>query len=148
MLIKYANIDGSNFREYECDEALSFKDFSNQPVTHLDFNGKVIYSTVFYHETPDYAPFPKDMKGTTFIKCNLDNVIVPEGNMIIDCTQRRFKAQNDLNDWLIDENDNPVKPVDFKIYEKHGLEMPKPENIPSEKASKPIDLRAVAMEAM
>ena len=62
----------------------------------------------------------------------------------IACSQIRSKVQNDLNRWLIDAQDNPVKPVDYKFYEKTGLPMPDPKDIPAQKQDKPVDLIEVA----
>ena len=38
--------------------------------------------------------------------------------------------QNDRNDWLIDADNLPIKPFQFKIFEKRGLPMPEPKDIP------------------
>ena len=116
--------------EYDINEALSFKDFSGRGKPHFPSVKGVIYGSCFSQETPDNHIFPEDMEGVTFIKCNLDNVYIPPKNTVIDCWQRRFKVQNDRNDWLIDVNDLPVKPVQFKIFEKLALPLPEPKDIP------------------
>ena len=116
---------------------------------HPEFilNGKVIYNTSFYQHLPDTHTFPEDMTGVTFIKCNLDNCFIPPGNTVIQCTQRKIKVQNDLNDWIVDDLGNPVKPVDFNIYEKLSLPLPKPQDIPAQKVPERVDLIEEAKQA-
>ena len=90
-------------RWVEFDDEYSFKDFTNQDMSECDLNGKTIYSSSFYHETPGTPTFSSTMTGAAFIKCNLDNVIVPEGNSVIECSERCFKAHTDGRDWEVDE---------------------------------------------
>ena len=68
-----------------------------------------IRGSCFSQEKPDTRIFPSDMVGVTFINCNLDNCIIPEGNFIIDCSQKKFKVQSDGKDWILDENYKPVE---------------------------------------
>lgn len=128
-----------NTIEYDIDDELSFKDFTGWTSFEQDFNNKVIYGSCFSSEVPDADIFGS-IKGATFIVCNLDNVLIPPGNTVLGGSQIRFKAQNDLNDWIVDATDTPVKPIDYIQFEKAGLPMPLPEDIPSEKVDKPIDL--------
>ena len=117
------------YEKYEYDEKLSYRDFTNQTVSDsYDFSGKVIYQSCFSNEQPNSDIFGK-IKGTTFIKCNLDNITIPDGCTVVDCSQKRFKIQSDGNDWLVDENDIPDKPVDYKIYVKQGREVPTKESL-------------------
>lgn len=149
MKIEIGRDDNHDPIYIEPDEELSFRDFTNWEFhsrPEYDFTGKIIYASVFNNETPDAEIF-QSFKGATFVKCHLDNVIVPDENEIIDCSEQRFEVQNDLNDWLIDEKNEPIKPVDFKLFEKRGLEIPKPEDIPDEEVAKRIDLHQVALEA-
>jgi hypothetical protein len=53
-------------------------------------------------------------------------------------------VQNDGNDWLIDKDNKPIMPFNHKIFTKFNLPMPKPEDIPLEKAKEAIDLVAIA----
>lgn len=134
------------YQDNEYDEDLSFKDFTGLEFhsrPEYDFSNKVIYQSCFSQETPDSDIF-KDVRRAIFIKCNLDNVLIPAGNTVIDCWQRRFKVQNDLNDWLIDVDNKPTMPIDHKIFTKFGLPIPDPKDIPSEKVREVIDLRKVA----
>lgn len=132
--------------EYDIDDELSFKNFTgfefySRP--EYDFSNKIVYQTCFSQETPDSDIF-KDVRGATFIKCNMDNVLIPDGNTVIDCWQRRYKVQNDLNDWLVDTTDKPTMPIDHKIFTKFGLPIPDPKDIPADKVEKVIDLRKEA----
>lgn len=135
-------VDGTKFDNVDRD--WSFKNFSNMPVPDLPDN-IVVYSTLFYHET-DAEPFRRDLSGVTFVKCNLDNLVIPEGNTVIQCSQNRFKVQNDRNDWLLDERGDVAIPMNYRTFEKLDLPMPKPEDIPLEMAEEAIDLIAVARE--
>jgi hypothetical protein len=97
---------------FEYNNELSFKNFVNKIVSNLSFSDKVIYSSSFYHETPDVHTFPEGMTGVTFINCNLDNCYIPEGNTLVNCSTRRFMANpEDGHDWEVDENLNFIKPI-------------------------------------
>lgn len=143
MKILYVEPDGkTNKQEIDCNDDVSFKDFSGRPQFDrnlVEFDGKIVYASNFSQKTPDTFVFPKDMKGVTFVKCNLDNVIVPEGNTVLDCSQKRYQAQNDLNDWIVNEAYEPLMPVNHKQFTKRGLSVPTPDMIPLEKPEKPID---------
>lgn len=130
------------------DPELSGKIFSNSSLkSHTGFKpGVVIYASDFSWETPNSNPWPDGMTGVTFIKCHLNNLIIPPGNTVIDCSQKRFAAQNDGNDWLIDNNNNPTLPVNHKIFTKFGLPMPDPADIPVQKSTESIDLVLRARE--
>jgi len=88
----------------------SFNDFTGANLSgKTDMFDIEIRSSCFSQEKPDSNIFPQNMSGVTFINCNLDNCIIPAGNAVIDCSQRRFKAQDDGFDWLIDKNNNPIE---------------------------------------
>jgi hypothetical protein len=135
MLITY------NETEYDCNDAFSFKDFTKRfgPLWFGTLSG-VVYASCFLSETPDNHIFSDSMTGVTFIKCNLDNVFIPPGNTVIDCSQKRFKSQNDLNDWLIDGADKPTLPFNYTMFTKLALPMPDPLDIPLVKVDEPVDL--------
>ena len=129
---------------YDCDDKWSFKNFSNRPVPDLP-DGIVVYSTAFYHEQ-DAAPFPEKMTGVTFVKCNLDNVTVPRGNTIIQCSQKRFRCQKDGCDWEIDADDRPVKlACGGKPFIKFGVTPPTPVEIPETKVKEPVEYLRVRL---
>lgn len=127
--------------EYTCSDIYSFKDFTGQG--NLEVSG-IIYASCFSQEDLDRHIFPNNMKGVTFIKCNLMNVFIPSGNIIIDCNTNRFQVQNDLNDWIIDLDNKPIEPIDAKIFIKLGLPIPNPKDIPTTKVDVVIDLKEVA----
>lgn len=108
------------YQEYEYNEEWSFKDFTGRTGLEVP-NDIVIYRSCFSNETLDAKVFPDDMKGVTIIYSNLDNVFIPDGNTVIDCTQNRFKVQNDKEDWILDGTDKPLEPVNKKLFEKLGL---------------------------
>ena len=100
---------------------LSFKD---RPAK--EFEGEIIGSC-FYQEAlennPPFDIFPDGIKAT-FIRCNLDNILIPAGCKVEGGTNKMIKIQNDTNDWELDKDLNPVKPLDKKLNLK-------PEDIPA-----------------
>lgn len=63
---------------------------------------------------------------------------------IISCAQKRYQIQNDLNDWIVDKNNNPIEPIDAFMFNKLNKKIPKPQDIPNQKVSTRIDLIAIA----
>lgn len=122
------------------NEKYSRKDFTGWDMTaNTDMSGIIIEGSCFSHEKPDSQVFPRDMVNTTFVDCNLDNCIIPEGNRVTGGSQRRFKVQNDLNDWLVDDSVRPIKPLDHVALEKLGKPVPRPEDIPAQPVRERID---------
>lgn len=128
------------------NEKYSFKDFTHQtflmtPVE--EFNDTIIRGSCFYqekledHDNDLVAVFPEGMKGVTFERCNLDNVLIPKGNTVEDCcSNRRIKIQNDLEDWVIDSNGKAKEPVNKKHFTQLGIST-NPSDIPKRKQEKP-----------
>ena len=128
----------------DCDNEFSCKDFTNAG-REIDIpDGAYVYGSCFSQETPDSKIFRASMKSVTFRNCNLSNVFIPDGNTVIDCQADRYEVQNDLNDWIIDDNGYPVKPLNYTLFVKSGLAMPLPQDIPAEKVDAPVDLIAAA----
>lgn len=72
------------------DDEYSLKDytgwnFNDRP--EYNFSNKVIYGTRFSQEFPNTSIFPNDMTNVTFVYCHLENVVIPEGVIVInpDC---------------------------------------------------------------
>lgn len=130
------------------NEKYSYKDFTNQSflgVDHSEFDKTEIVGSNFYQESKEGEDiekniFPVGMTGVTFRKCNLDNVIVPVGNTVeTDCTKKKIKKQNDLEDWILDKNDKPVEPVSKKMFERLGLSVD-PKDLPLQPLEKSVVL--------
>ena len=120
----------------------SFKNFTNGYLGDKTIpRGIVIYASVFMQEKPDSHIFPEDMTDVTFVACNLDNVYIPEGNMVIGGSMKEFKVQNDGEDWVIDDQGQPVEPINKEAFEAVGVST-KPEDIPSKKSDLNIIERA------
>lgn len=121
----------------------SHKDFTGRNLTERkDMNGLTITGSCFSQEIPDSIVFPEDMHDVTFINCNLDNCYIPPfGNVINGGSARRYKIQNDLNTWEIDENDIPTTVVDCDYFYKFKLMHPHPKDIPEKLVEKRIDYR-------
>lgn len=130
-------------RTVEYSDEWSFKNFSNLDLHHLiRLHDVVIYESSFYWERPDSEPFPSWATGITFVKCNLDNIVIPPDAIVIDCTTRRFEVQNDLRDWEIDENGDPIKVMGEKAWIKQGYSVD-PADIPDEPLESIDDLLRV-----
>lgn len=114
----------TNGTQYDLDDALSFRDFTGWRFTartDVVFAGKVIYASCFSQEEPDTVVFRGALTGTTFIRCNLSNVVVPSGATVIDCIQTRFRVQNDLRDWELAPVTNlPVRVIGEKHWQRLG----------------------------
>lgn len=117
------------------NEKYSYKDFTRKAfleVTPKEFNDSEIVGSCFHQGKPNTKIFPDGLEGVTFIKCNLDNVLVPEECEIIGGCHRLIKEQNDLEDWIVDETLRPIEPVDKAVFAKLGLSV-LPADIPGTK---------------
>ena len=135
-----------NFPEgpIECSD-VSCQDFTGVAFVNIN-DGAYVYGACFSQETPDSKIFRASMRNVTFRNCNLMNVHIPQpnNNTLIDCQTDTFKAQNDGNDWIVDNLGAPVKPLGHKAFTKFNLPMPGPKDIPAVKVTSPIDLIAAA----
>ena len=118
------------------NEKYSHKDFTHKILTDTkpeEWNDTEVVNSCFYNETPNTDVFPEGIKGVKFIRCNLDNVVVPETCTIEDGTHKLIQVQNDLEDWILDADLRPVEPVDKARFVKLGLSTD-PLSIPATKA--------------
>jgi hypothetical protein len=134
----------------DINQKYSFKDFTHHKFVKVDpkeFNDTVIVGSCFYQEgDPDQKVFPDGMKGVTFKRCNLDNVLIPEGNTVDkDCTTKRIKVQNDLRDWILDKDNKPVEVMGKEIWESKGLSID-PAEIPATKLNDIKDIPKVVVK--
>lgn len=84
------------------DAKYSNKDMTGWDLSdRKDMSGINIQGLCLSWEVPDAHALPVNLVGTTFVGCNLDNVWVPSGNTLVNCSNRRFKVQNDGEDWEI-----------------------------------------------
>jgi len=124
------------------NEKYSFKDFTGKSFIDVDpaeFNDSIIKGSNFYQELEygvktDKRPiFPASMRGVTFERCNLDNVMVVANNIVSDdCTNKSIQVQNDLEDWVLDNSGKPAEPISKKRYIKLGISVD-PKDIPRKK---------------
>lgn len=133
--ITYVEEDGKVGKEaIVYDDELSFKDFTNwdfRSIKKYDFTGKTIYGSTFMNEKPNSVIFTEETSDVTFVKCNLDNIVLPKKSRLIGCSQRMFKAQNDLRDWQIDKDGKPQKLISEEYWQKIGTSID-PKEIPLE----------------
>lgn len=73
-----------------------------------DMDGLYIEGLCLSQCTPR-SVLPSGLTGVTFSNCNLDNVVIPPGNTLISCLNRRYLAQEDGQDWEIAEDGTPIK---------------------------------------
>ena len=80
--------------------------------------GTIIVGACLSCETPDSLIFPDGMKGVRFLRCNLDNVLIPPGNPELGqntgTTMRRFKfnpADPERRDWAVDKKGKFLAPL-------------------------------------
>lgn len=127
----------------EYNDEFSHKDFTgwSWQDRHLP-NDIVIYNSCFSNETPDAEVFKSDMTGVTFICCNLDNCLIPQGNIVIDGSRRRFKVQNDLRDWEIDSQNKPVEVINKKYWGMLGFSVDKAD-IPPQKLNSINEIKRI-----
>lgn len=129
MIINY------NGQNYNCSDDYSFKDFTSTVYFRENLSNIVIYASCFICEKPDHPLFQGTLTNVTFIKCNLDNVLIPQGAILIDCTQRRFLVQNDLRDWEVDGDNVPIKVINEKFWIQQGFSV-NPADIPNKPLNK------------
>lgn len=117
----------------------SNKDFTGHDLSsNKDMNNIIIENSCFSQETPNSNIFPSDMKGTTFVDCNLDNCFIPNGNQVIRGSNKSFKCQNDGEDWVVDSNSlKPIEPINVKLFLQKGLSID-PVDIPEQPLEKSI----------
>jgi len=126
-----------NNLEFTYDDNYSHKDFTGRELLDKDLSGITIFGSCFLQEIPDSKIFPDNMTGVTFINCNLDNVFIPAGNETIGCSQRKFKVQNDMIDWILDTDLKPKEPISKEEFIKYGISID-PKDIPKTKMTESI----------
>lgn len=134
-------------------EKYSFQDFTNQHLrTATDLYGIIVGSCFYQVCSVDFKGdplrhiFPGNMRGVTFIECNLDNVYVPSGNIMHSCFNRRIKRMNDGEYWFLDKNLKPTEPIHKErlIRLKENVD---PDKIPADRISD-VDLQKKRFELM
>lgn len=116
MMIEIGRDDGGKPLMIEPNLAWSFKDFTNQKNVFVghgkELGGIVIYKSCFYQEgNPDQDVFPSDVQNLTLAWCNLDNARIPTGVTLISCSTRRIMAHEDGTDWVVDDKNKFVSPL-------------------------------------
>ena len=111
----------------EVNKKYSYKDFSDQSLKKVDVkelnNSEIIGSCFYQQENPDADIFPEGMTGVTFLRCNLDNVLIPDGNTIGEGnTHKKLKTQKDKCTWILFDNTNePKEPLQKAKFIELGL---------------------------
>ena len=128
--------------EIEVSEEFSNRDFTRYGSVINIPDGSVVYGSCFSQEVPNTPVFNPAMRNVTFRNCNLSNVRVPQpnNNVLIDCRVDQFQAQNDLNDWIVDDLGKPVEILNKAQFIKLGLPLPLPSNIPLTRVTERVDL--------
>lgn len=128
-------------------KAFPFHDLHFRDISVEEFNDTRIVGSCFYQEyregdkTVVKDIFPKGMKGVKFERCNLDNIYVDEtkntiGTGVEDwCSHKKVKVQNDLCDWILNEDETPKEPIDKEKFIELGISID-PKDIPKTKLLK------------
>lgn len=138
-------LEGVELIEY--DDEYSFKDYSQGRISLLDgvdLAGEVIYASNFYQDDAGVDKLPH--QNYTLVKCNVDNLIIPEEVTLIQTEPNYIEMQNDQNYWHVDNEGKPTVPLGFEVFQEEGLPMPEVKDIPAEKADNPINLFEKAIE--
>ena len=73
----------------------------------------------------------------------MDYVFISSGNTVDkSCSTRKLIEQNDLDVWIVDDNDKPISPANYKTFDRLGISKD-PNNIPSTKASNTLSYLAI-----
>lgn len=118
--------------------------YDNQDMTGWDLSDRKDMSGLFIEglclsqESPNSKVLPANLIGTTFSYCNLDNVLIPAGNIVQNCSTRLFKVQNDGEDWIVDSGvHKPLVPVNSNVFIQLGLSID-PADIPAQPLDKSV----------
>lgn len=106
------------------NEKYSYKDFTHKSFTETDpkeWNDTEVIGSCFYNEKPKSVIFPEGIRGVKFVRCNLDNIVIPKDCTVEGGCNRLIACQKDGEDWLLDEHLNPVEPLNKAAYVKLGL---------------------------
>ena len=98
-----------------------------------------IYGSVFYQECLEGEEVVKDIfpddATITFYNCNLDNILIPSGCQVIGGSNKKLKIQNDWEDWILDNDLKPIKPMNKELRLEKGISV-LPKDIPKKKLTK------------
>lgn len=128
----------------EFDEEWSGRNFAQRILRDAKLDGKTVYASSFMQEKPDTQVFPDNMIGVTFVNCNLDNCVIPPGNTVIGGSRKRWRVQNDLRDWELDANNQPVKVLSEKYWIRVGYSV-NPADIPTRKLASVEEVKRAAI---
>ena len=109
----------------------SFKDFTHQVLGDVILTG-TIKGSCFHSEDID-TPLGHADSDAHFVRCNLDNRLLPANCTQEDCTNKSIKMQNDLEPWVMKDG-LPFEPLSKTEYIRFGLSID------------PLDVPAVEME--
>lgn len=131
-----------NYKDYtkavsDIKRGFKHKTFLNLSVS--EFNNSDIVNSNFSQEFPFTDVFPNNISNVNFVNCNLNNCNIPQGCTLVNCTNKHFELQNDGEHWVINNNHEPIEPLDIKKFNKAKLDT-KPNSIPSKKVSVPISV--------
>jgi len=92
----------------------SGKDFTDADLRSTpaaDFAGEIVGSCFYQQKGPGTPVFPDDAEAV-FVRCNLDNVLIPPGCVVGEgCTAKRIKVDEYGVDWIVDADNLPIEPL-------------------------------------
>jgi len=100
------------------NELYSHGDFTGQDLTSHDVEGfndtEIVGSCFFQPNSPRSNVFPSGITGVTFVKCNLDNCVIPEGCTLEKSTNLHIKAIDGV-DCVVDESEEKLDTLDHYL---------------------------------
>lgn len=125
------------------NEKYSYRDFLQHDLREtnaLDWTGEVVGSC-FQQDRPRTPVFPDDAT-CTFVRCNLNNCEIPKGCKVDkSCCHHQHEEQNDGEQWILDKQNRPAKPLGEKQFDR--LKLSKNSNdIPDQKQAESATVKA------
>lgn len=114
------------------NEKHSYKDYTHKTFVDTkpeEWNDSEVIGSCFHNEKPKSEIFPEGIKGVKFIRCNLDNIVIPKDCTVEGGCNRLIQEQKDGEYWLLDEYLAPIEPLNKGAYVKLGLSI-SPTSIP------------------
>jgi len=106
-----------------------------------EFNNTEIIGSCFAQDNPFTDVFPSGITGVTFVNCNLNNCNIPAGNIIQGGSNKHHKAQNDGEEWIVNNNLKPIEPLKPKNYDTYNLSKD-PKDLPIKPLTESIIVQA------
>ncbi len=113
------------------NDRYNYRTFAEEDLSEAEGFSDTIIGSCFAQREPFTDCLPADARAT-FVRCNLDNCNIPQGCTVGDgCCNDHHRIQNDGGNWIIDNQGNPLRPLDEAEYDEFGLSKD-PRDIPAQ----------------